>query len=280
MINLAKLKDRKGFHLNFVIDVPPSITSFTQILQNSLKIPFDFELRNIIVKSETNNLVKFVFTINGQLFPCQTFILGGINEVCTVATVADVAGSLNSTFFTFQTISILGVTTNYYCWYNIGGAGVDPAVAGATGVPVALAANATADQVAAGTQVAIDALANVTATVLANLVTITNDYVGNVINTADGVAATGFTFITTIEGITYNLTERSQLNTDLIPYYVVNTDVFKYPLNLVLEKGWIIEFFVLNTHTVKQKLYILFEGYKLFYCAAGEEYIEPEFKKD
>src|SRR6476619_995048 len=48
-------------------------------------------------------------------------------EISDVTLVADVAGSLNSTYWTFNSA---GDAAGFYVWYNINGAGVDPAVSG------------------------------------------------------------------------------------------------------------------------------------------------------
>lgn len=70
-------------------------------------------------------------------------------EVTNITAVDDVAGSLNSKYFTFNKTS-----GAFYVWYNVSGGGVDPAPGG-TGIPVAIATNATAAQVASATITAL-----------------------------------------------------------------------------------------------------------------------------
>lgn len=122
-------------------------------------------------------------------------IAGNVSEVSKVTTVADVAGSLNSKYFLLDS-----PTTDYYVWYNINAAGVDPLVPGRTGVMVAGATGATANTLATATAAAIDPLAAFSATALAAVVTITDAAAGDVPDTSDGTAATGFTFSTFTQG--------------------------------------------------------------------------------
>jgi phage tail sheath gpL-like len=135
-------------------------------------------------------------TIAGYVFTC----VDG-RETTTVECVADVASSLNDTYFTFFSATD---ATKYYVWYNVDDAGTDPAVASATGIEVAIAADDTADTVAAATQAAIDLIASndVTAEVTTDTVTLTNVDPGTATNAADGAAAaaTGFTITVTNAG--------------------------------------------------------------------------------
>lgn len=73
----------------------------------------------------------------------------------SVMTVADVAGSLNNKYFTFNTAFN---RQQYYVWYNIGGLGVDPMVAGRIGVKVSAPTNSSASTIATNTINAIEAL--------------------------------------------------------------------------------------------------------------------------
>lgn len=77
-------------------------------------------------------------------------------EVQDVTCAADTAGSRNNTYWTFYTA---GDINGYYVWYNINSAGVDPAVAGLTGIEVAGATGATASTLAGATRTAIAASA-------------------------------------------------------------------------------------------------------------------------
>lgn len=117
-------------------------------------------------------------------------------EVTQITTVADVAGSLNSKYFLLDSPS-----TDYYVWYNVATLGVDPAVAGRTGVEVALASGATAAQVATATASAIDGLALFVAPApAANVVSVTDANNGATPDAADGAAPTGFSFYVSRQG--------------------------------------------------------------------------------
>lgn len=128
-----------------------------------------------------------------RLYSQPTFLSAGVQ---TVALVADTSGSLNSTYFLLN--DALNVH-KYYVWFNINSAGVDPAVAGRTGVPIAGATNASAATLGAAVAVAVAAL-NSTASFTAtgtSTVMITNKVTGTFTPMIDGSSATGFTFAVT-----------------------------------------------------------------------------------
>lgn len=129
-------------------------------------------------------------TVNGRVLTAQD-----LREKFTVLCVADSAGSLNNTYFTFSKSGV-----NYYVWYNVNSAGTDPALAGKTAVPVALATNAANTAVASATNTAIDALAGVSSTVSSATVTVVIDAIGAVTDAAQGAASTGFTITVTRQG--------------------------------------------------------------------------------
>lgn len=131
-------------------------------------------------------------------------------EISDVTLVADVAGSLNSTYWTF---SSAGDLAPYYVWYNINGAGVDPAVSGKTGIMVAGATGATAATLATATRAAItasSASAYVTVSGATTHVILTNKQVGNSTDAANGTASPGFSYSIT-QG-SYGSPEISGLN--------------------------------------------------------------------
>lgn len=120
-------------------------------------------------------------------------------EASDVTLVADVAGSLNSTYWTFGTA---GDQVLYYVWYNINGAGVDPAVAGRTGIMVAGATGASATTLATATRAAINAssavlLGYVVVSGATTHVIVTNQQPGNSTDAANGTASPGFSFAIT-----------------------------------------------------------------------------------
>jgi len=123
--------------------------------------------------------------------------VNAIAEVTTVAAVADVSSSLNNKYFYINEPT---PGTGAYVWFNVGGAGVDPAIAGRTAIPVAIAVNATANTVAAAINSALAAFASRwTSTVLTNVVTITNAVAGAVVDATDA-GLTTFTIAVTTQG--------------------------------------------------------------------------------
>jgi hypothetical protein len=114
-----------------------------------------------------------------------------IEEQWQVTCIADVSSSLNNQWFKM----FLPDGTWKHVWYNVGGAGVDPAPLGSAGdIEVAIAADALATAVATATQAAVDADAGWTASVDGANVLITNADVGQVDSMVDGTATTDFTF--------------------------------------------------------------------------------------
>lgn len=129
----------------------------------------------------------------------------GVKEVTDVTCVADVAGSLNSTYFNYETKNAGGATVNLrYAWFNVNGAGVDPAPAGRTGISVALATDASDTDVASALRTALAADTKVTITGATTHCIITNVNCGNVTNAANGTASPGFSYSIT-PGVATNL---------------------------------------------------------------------------
>lgn len=118
--------------------------------------------------------------------------------VQTVVVTGDTSGSLNSKYFLLNSAN---GGTGYYVWFNVSSGGVDPAIAGRTGVQVAIATNDTAATVGTALQVTVDALTNFIATGTTT-VTITNSASGPFTPISDGTAPTGFTFAVTGGGST------------------------------------------------------------------------------
>lgn len=109
-------------------------------------------------------------------------------RINTVTTVADTAGSLNSKYFLFNS-----VTVAYYVWFD-NGAGVDPAIAGRTGVHVTYTNGDSANTIGGLLRAALGNPADYTVSGANNQAIITNDAVGASAAAVDGAAATGFTF--------------------------------------------------------------------------------------
>lgn len=133
---------------------------------------------------------------NAAFYAWYRVAVPAVAEVTHVTCVADVAGSLNSTYFFLNTTA----GPNYYVWYNVATAGVDPALGGRTGVMVALNTNDTANAVAVATASAVNAVSaafSAPAPVGA-LVTVTNATAGAA---TDATAQTsGFTVAVVTQG--------------------------------------------------------------------------------
>ena len=125
------------------------------------------------------------------------FNYGGLAEETDVTCNSDLSGDLNNKYWIFSTIA-----AGYYVWYNVDGAGVDPAVSGRTGIEVDIASNSPANTVAAATLAAIQAAAsaNVTATAVSSTKI-------RLLNTAQGVVTdangqtSGFICVVLIQGV-------------------------------------------------------------------------------
>lgn len=136
---------------------------------------------------------------NIQIVPVKVYF--GRYECQTVTASADVASSHNSDYFHLYSG---GNATHYYVWMNVGGAGVDPAVGGATGIEVAFAANATGATIAQAIADAILALAASDAdfdvSVSGAAVCICAMQPGVTTAASTGVGLTGFTYSVQVEG--------------------------------------------------------------------------------
>lgn len=127
--------------------------------------------------------LRAVYTSTGQ----------GVQHIFTVG---DVAGSLNNTYFLLNSANS---GTEYYVWFDVDGTGVDPALPGKTGVPVAVTMDDDAATVAALVSGEIDALVNFVSTVNDIDVTVTNSSGGPFVAMTDA-GDTGFTFTVTSGG--------------------------------------------------------------------------------
>jgi hypothetical protein len=131
---------------------------------------------------------------NGETTNTYKFIVG-TQEITEIDTVADVADSLNGKYFL-----ISSVDTDYYVWFNTG-AGVDPAVAGRTGIEVSIITGETANNVAQKLKNKLSTyLDDFLVEVSTNTVTVTNYSVGSVTDAAD--VDTTFTISVTQQGQT------------------------------------------------------------------------------
>jgi hypothetical protein len=141
---------------------------------------------------------------------CNQYIRSAFVSTATgvqnITAVADVASSLNSKYFLLTAGTADGGTA-YYVWYDVDGGGVDPALPGKTGVPVAISAGDSANTVAGNTRTALGAVADFVITGATSHIIITNASAGPFTPASDGTAATGFSFsVTTPTGtMTVNL---------------------------------------------------------------------------
>lgn len=157
---------------------------------------------NVLDALRTGNTVGFSLTLKEANVAKLTELLGyggeagvAAAEVATVTCVADVAGSLNNDYFFINTAND---AVQYYVWMNVNAAGVDPAIAGRTGVEVALATNDTASTVATAVASALNALAGFSSSAVGAVATVTNAATGS---TTDASAQTsGFTIAVTTQG--------------------------------------------------------------------------------
>lgn len=156
------------------------------------------------VRAASTGLISLSSNLNGATIDGVTLAAGDrilvknqteVAEVTTVTCVADVADSLNGTYFYINSVS-----TEYYVWIKTsGGASMDPAVAGKTGVQVSVTTNDTASAVAIAVASALNALGDFSSPMPGGTTaTITNANVGNVVDASDN--DTGFTIMTTAQG--------------------------------------------------------------------------------
>lgn len=132
---------------------------------------------------------------------------GGNAQVSQVITVADVSGSLNNTYFLLSSINTTtNAQKNFYVWFNINSAGTDPAIAGATAIPITGATNVNAATLATSINTALNALtSDFTSTRATATLTITNVNPGNATKAADGAVPTGFAITTPTAGLFANV---------------------------------------------------------------------------
>lgn len=131
----------------------------------------------------------------------------GAFQAQTITTVADVSGSLNSTYLLLSSVNLITkAQKNFYIWFNINSAGVDPLIAGKTAIPITGATNVSANTLATSIRSALNGLTNDFTAAGSNAAVIVSDVAfGPVTAAADGAAPTGFTFGSATVGITSNL---------------------------------------------------------------------------
>ena len=126
-------------------------------------------------------------------------------ECRTVTTVADSSGSLNDTYFDLNMVGADFSEQQYYVWFNVSAAGVDPAVSGKIGIQVAIATDATAEVVATAIEAAVNLLdKEVFVSVSGSVITFENQIQGAITAEADS-GSTGFTLVQAAAGVTVDL---------------------------------------------------------------------------
>lgn len=151
------------------------------------------ELSLLSVSELTTDVSSLTIT-NGSTTNVYNFVEADY-ETTDVTCVADVAGSLNDTYFF---LSSAENETSYYVWYNVNAAGTDPAIAGKTGIEVALATGATNTDVADATFTALNVYSDFVVVVNSATVTIANSSLGVSDDIYDN--DTGFTIARVTDG--------------------------------------------------------------------------------
>lgn len=105
------------------------------------------------------------------------------------------AAPLNNRYFLLNSAND---AIQYYVWYNISGAGVDPALAGKTGIQVISITGDSEYTIAENTANAIEATTDFTCTVLDNKILVNNVLIGPSTNASD--VSTGFYIATQLKG--------------------------------------------------------------------------------
>jgi len=182
-----------------------------QVVKNELKSGPLADMCRLALRSGSDNLVQagastvLAFKTNNSTQ--STLDMGGVAtgvaEVRQFTTRADVSGDLNNTYLDNL---YDGLGNGYYIWFNINGAGVDPALAGKTGIMIAGATNASANFFATTIRSTVAAISGGTKFATSGSVAqviITNLNTGAAVDLVDGAVPTGFTGIsTTVQGVT------------------------------------------------------------------------------
>lgn len=124
------------------------------------------------------------------------FYDGILAEIRDITFTGDTSGSLNNTYFTLYAEYDEAL---YHVWYNVNGAGVDPAPVNSVGIEVPLQTNDPAEIVAFATKLALSKLEDFELQHLApERLKISNSRKGVASNTAN--VGTGFTIVTVQQG--------------------------------------------------------------------------------
>jgi hypothetical protein len=136
-----------------------------------------------------------LFDLNQLSAPyIRTVFTTTFKESGSITAVADVSGSLNNKYFLINGAN----GTNWYIWFNINSAGVDPAIAGRTGVAVAAATNASANTLGGLIRTALASVTSVDTIAGANAIATFSQTTAGHGALTDGAAPTGFTLAYTV----------------------------------------------------------------------------------
>jgi hypothetical protein len=185
---LKDLSDAGSFAYDVVLHLPETPAKVYAAQKDAANTGDDTLSASGVFIGNQDTVYNLEVTTQGVFSP-------GVKEVVTITTIADSSGSLNNKYFL--------LSDTHYVWFNVNGAGGDPALSGLTGIEVPIPTDATEDDVATALRSALDtALSNVTVTGAADQVVIEFDTPGNVADTADsgGSTATGFTIVITTQG--------------------------------------------------------------------------------
>lgn len=164
----------------------------------------------LTITQSVYRFIRAVFTSTGT--GAQTVVPiadTGVKQTQTATAAADVAGSLNSSYFLLSSVNLVSkAAKNFYVWLD-NGAGVDPAIAGRTGVQVVYANDDTANTIAGNIRTQLALLTNdFTITGATNQVIVTNKAAGPVIAMSNGTPSPGTVFSALTLGVASNLNNK------------------------------------------------------------------------
>jgi phage tail sheath protein FI len=177
-----------------------------------------------------------------------TGVTSPVAQITDVTCEADSSSSLNNKYWLLSSL-----TKDYYVWYNVGAAGVDPAVSGKTGIEVAILADASASDVATATKTAINALYDFSVSVVTDTITITNTVKGLVTSAADGnttwtdawtvtTAGTGVNYFNAVSASNYAVGDYISFGSDtvtsLVYYEIVSISSLVVKVDRVIENSF------------------------------------------
>ena len=190
-----------------------------------------------------------------------------VAQVQEITCRADVSSDLQNDYFYLLTPAGL----KYHVWYNVGGAGVDPAPGGSTAAVVAISANATASAVAAATEAVIEALPDFNSTVSGAVITVTSITNGYAVPAHEGVGS-GFAFEVMVEGDIAEDVGFIDGNIEIVPNNdLVDVTAHQTGTNVLLQflTGKNVEFSLTFKETATSQLQKLYRQNNTMYSSPG-----------